>query len=105
MRISFNNRSHNINPAGQPASGKAEPTGAETGKESRSFDSISIQSDRSEVAGRAFTSALASKLSLQVRQPSSPEKVEALRHQVEGGEYRPDPEEIAVRILLTGEDE
>ena len=42
----------------------------------------------------------ASRVSREVRTPTSQERIESLKQQVREGTYRPDPEEIVSRMLL-----
>lgn len=105
MKISFNNKSHKINQPSQPFQAKHNNDGAEAPKTPKSFDTVSIQSNPSITAERKFAASLSSEIISQVRQPSSPDKVYSLQEKVTLGEYRPDPEKIASRILLSGEDE
>ena len=65
----------------------------------RRFDSVMI----SEIGGEKAALDLKSKLSYEVRTATSTDMVSSLREQIRNGTYRPDPVEIARKMLLMGE--
>lgn len=65
----------------------------------RRFDSVMI----SEAGGEKVALDLKSRLSREVRTATSTDMVSSLREQIRNGTYRPDPMEIARKMLLMGE--
>ena len=65
----------------------------------RRFDSVMI----SEIGGEKAALELKSRLSYEVRTATSTDMVSSLREQIQNGTYRPDPMEIARKMLLMGE--
>ena len=65
----------------------------------RRFDSVMISENGS---GTAMLD-LKSRLSYEVRTATSTDRVSSLREQIRNGTYRPDPMEIARKMLLMGE--
>lgn len=105
MKISFNNNNHKINSSKQPLQGQNKNNTQDAIKGQNNFDTISIQSNPSIMAERKFAASLTSEIISQVRQPSSQDKINALQKKVAAGQYHPDPQKIASKILLIGEDE
>ena len=65
----------------------------------RRFDSVMI----SEISGEKAALDLKSRLSQEVRTATSTDMISSLREQIQNGAYRPDPMEIARKMLLMGE--
>lgn len=69
---------------------------------SKNFDEISIS--RSSVnPEEAFAKDLASKLSTEVRTPTSTRTLEELRSQIENNTYQPDLDEVVKRLMMSSE--
>ncbi len=79
--------------AGTPAPAQKD----EPAELSRRFDRVTISEE-----GASAARELTGRLSQEVRTAASTEKIAALREQVRSGTYRPDPAEIARKMLLTG---
>ena len=78
---------------------------ADTVKPARNFDEITIHaaavnSSDSTATETAFADALSKRLLLELRKPTSPQKVEELQQQIEQGTYEVDINRIADRIML-----
>ena len=65
----------------------------------RRFDSVMI----SEISGEKAALDLKGRLSQEVRTATSTDMISSLREQIQNGTYRPDPMEIARKMLLMGE--
>ena len=97
----------NINPAAavartyQPQSfPPAQSAAREEPREdlARRFDSVTISGSGAGNMGMELTS----RLTQEVRTATSTDRIASLREQILSGEYRPDPMEIARRMLLMG---
>ncbi len=67
----------------------------------RRFDSVSIGGAS---GNNSFALALKSRLTQEVRASTTPGRLSALREQVQGGAYQPDPTSIARHMLLMVEE-
>jgi len=83
--------------AAQSQSAVKAPKGGLT----RRFDQVMISGGPSRES--AFEQELKSRLTREVRTATSSDRVAELREQVRSGAYRPDPFEIARKMLLLGE--
>lgn len=75
-------------------------TGVEFATVRRNCDQVIIDSGTSRIEEKRIAAEAASRVSREVRTPTSQEKIENLKQQVREGTYRPDPEEIVSRMLL-----
>ncbi|MCI8711727.1 MAG: flagellar biosynthesis anti-sigma factor FlgM [Ruminococcus sp.] len=66
----------------------------------RNCDQIIIGSGTPQMEEKKIAAEAASRVSREVRTPTSQERIESLKQQVREGTYRPDPEEIVSRMLL-----
>lgn len=78
---------------------------ADTVKPTRNFDEITIHSavvnpSDSASAETVFADALSKRLLLELRKPTSTQKIEELQQQIEQGTYEVDINRIADRIML-----
>ena len=67
------------------------------------YDAITIQSSSRVIQEKTFSEALSRQVVSEAGQGASPEKVAAVKRQVEEGTYHVDPYLIASRMLLSGE--
>ena len=67
------------------------------------YDAITIQSSSRQIQEKTFSEALSRQVVSETGQGASPEKVAAVKKQVEEGTYQIDPYMIASRMLLSGE--
>ncbi len=67
------------------------------------YDAITIQSSSRQIKEKTFSEALSRQVVSEAGQGASPEKVAAVKRQVEEGTYHVDPYLAASRMLLAGE--
>ena len=67
------------------------------------YDAITIHSSARQIQEKTFSEALSRQVVSEAGQGASPEKVAAVKRQVEEGTYHVDPYLIASRMLLSGE--
>lgn len=67
------------------------------------YDEITIQSSSRQIQEKTFSAALSKRVVADAGQGASPEKVAAVKRQVEAGTYQVDPYAVASRMLLAGE--
>lgn len=77
----------------------------DTTKSMRKFDEITIHSSahssaESVSSEAAFVDSVSKRILLEIRKPTSPEKIEELQQQIEQGTYEVDINRIADRIML-----
>lgn len=103
MKVTFNGSS---NPYERLSSNiqKTSSDTPSTQESSRNFDELTIKSDPEKIAEKKFSDSVSSVLSSEIRKPTDESKIEALKNQVADGSYQVDPDQIAGKILLTGED-
>lgn len=101
MKISLNS----INPFRPETVGfsKTDSKVSAGAKESGNYDAITIQSSSRQIQEKTFSETLSRRITSEVKQETSPERVEALKQQVALGTYKIDPYAIASRMLMTGE--
>ncbi|HCT91330.1 MAG TPA: hypothetical protein DF613_08115 [Lachnospiraceae bacterium] len=66
-----------------------------------SFDAVIIKSNPRQIEEHTFAKAVAKKLSAEVKESASPERVQALQQQVAEGRYSVDAYAVASRMLLS----
>ena len=69
----------------------------------RNFDAITIKTDPNILENQKFIEKVTKSLSVEVKQPTSEEKIQALKESVQSGNYKIDIEAIASKILLSRE--
>ena len=82
-----------VRPVGVSGAGRSHAQGGY-------YDRFTVSSTAAE---RGSFREMAANLSYQVRTCNTTGKIQELRRQVQSGEYRPDAQEIARRMLLMGE--
>lgn len=76
------------------------PHSSSSRKASRNFDGITIQSGIELNPEQQFADALTSRLSLEIRKPVSPNRIQDLQQQIDQGTYQIDINCIADKIML-----
>lgn len=66
----------------------------------RNFDGITIHANITASPEKTFQDHLSQKLSMEVRQPVSSQKLEDIKNQIQSGTYEIDVNAIADKILL-----
>lgn len=84
----------------QSAQARTVSAGRKTNQAGGRYDQVSLSR---ESGGESRFLREAASLSQQVRTTNTTGKVQELRRQVQAGEYKPDAQEIARRMLLMGE--
>lgn len=97
MKIDFNTK-YNISPYRNIS--RQSALTSENMKTSQNFDGIILSSAPDVSAEKTFADSLSSRLSLEVKQPVSADKIKELQKQIEQGSYEIDINTIADRIML-----
>ena len=79
----------------------SDPAGRGPGEVGGRFDQVALSSE--PTGTDRFRMELVSRLSREVRSAVTTRDIQALRQQVSTGEYRPDAQQIAARMLLMGD--
>ena len=74
--------------------------GSQLQKSAGSFDGITIKGGQAPSQEEQFAASLSSRLSMEIRKPVSPARVQDLQQQIEQGRYQVDVYAIADSIML-----
>lgn len=98
MKISTENRIRHFENMTYKA--KIKNMGAGLTSTSVNRDQVVFESGIAQASEKQIAAEAAHRVILEVRTPTPHDKIESLKQQVKDGTYRPNPEEIASRMLL-----